>query len=174
MPLVAAITILVSTLAVPVDAPREFPFLAGLTVPLDRLPKDCRPADSPPGGGPWQGLKNLQVTTNPRLFFIGDRLSKVLDRTKIQAAYTGLYRQRLDPGEGDRTHLGVLGWAFESQAAAKDAHAKLTEFYKQESARMRLWRVNEHVVFVWGDQGTSAECFAALARFVDERAAANK
>ena len=167
MTFVALITILVSTTAAPVDSQKEFPFLAGLTVPVERLPNDCRPADTPPGGR-WDGLKNLEVTTNPRLFIIGDRLRKVLDRTTIQAAYCGLYSEPTNPGD-NRKDLGIFGWAFRSEAAAKDAQARLTEFCKQEAGSMRLWRAGRHVVWLWRDPGTSDECFAALAKFVEER-----
>ncbi len=167
MNLVAVLSVLLLTPCVPVDAPKEFPFLAGLTVPGDRLPKDCRPTDKPPGGR-WDGLRNLELTTNPRLFIIGDRLRKVLDRTTIQAAYCGLYSESTNPGD-PRKDLGIFGWAFHSEAAAKEAQAKLAEFYKRESANMRLWRINEHVVLLWRDRGTTDACFTALAKFVQER-----
>ncbi len=170
MKLIAALSMLVSAAAVPVDRPKEFPFLAGLTVPGDLLPKGCRPTDKPPGGR-WDGLKNLEVTTNPRLFIIGDKLRKVLDRTTIQAAYCGLYCEPTKPGDS-RKDLGIFGWAFRSESAAKDAQARLTELFKQESVKLRIWRVKEHVVFLWADSSTSDECFKALEKFVEEHVAA--
>ncbi|MGD9646883.1 MAG: hypothetical protein AB7U73_14300 [Pirellulales bacterium] len=158
----AMTSLLIAAAAVPIDTPKVFPFLAGLAIPPDRLPAGCTIAELPKNFLGVEGFENQWVSTDPRLFAMGDeRLPKLLDPTKIEAVYFGIYRERND--------VGVIGWAFHSAADAKAAHARLSESYKQEPERMRFWRSGRHVVWLWRDPGTSDACYAALARFVEER-----
>jgi hypothetical protein len=125
MKLVAVHCVLVLATAVPIDAPQVFPFLTSLAVPKDRLLAGCQVPELPANFLGLGDFKNQVVSTDPRLFIVGDRLRKVLDRTTMQAAYFGLYREPSEPGHG-RKDLGIFGWAFRSETAAKDAHTKLS------------------------------------------------
>lgn len=162
MNLVAVLSVLLLTPCVPADAPKEFPFLASLTIPKERLPQGCEVAKLPADFLGLRGFQNQAVSTDPRLFVIADeRLGDLLDPKLIQATCFGIYREKND--------VGIVGWAFQSEEAAKGAHARLTDSYKQEPDRMRFWRAGRHVAWLWRDRGTTDECFAALAKFVEER-----
>ena len=159
---IAMLSLLLLAPGVPVDAPQGFPFLAGLTIPKERLPQGCEVAKLPADFLGLRGFQNQAVSTDPRLFVIADeRLGDLLDPKLIQATCFGIYREKND--------IGIVGWAFQSEEAAKAAHSKLVESYKQEPDRMRFWRAGQHVVWLWRDRGTTDECFAALAKFVEER-----
>lgn len=158
----AVLAVLLLTPSAPVDAPKEFPFLASLTIPRERLPEGCVVAKVPADALGVAGFKNQAVSTDPRLFVIADeRLGDLLDPKLIQATCFGIYREKND--------VGIVGWAFQSEDAARQAYEKLTDSYKQEPDRMRFWRAGRHVVWLWRDPGTSDECFAKLAKFIEER-----
>jgi hypothetical protein len=162
MQAIAIFSLLLLAPMAPVDAPKEFPFLAGLTIPKERLPEGCKVADVPADEIGVAGFKNQAVSTDARLFVIADeRLGDLLDLKLVQATYFGMYRERKE--------VGIVGWAFQSEDAAKKAYARLTESYKKEPDRMRFWRAGRHVVWLWRDPGTSDACFAKLEKFVDER-----
>ena len=159
---IAMLSLLLLAPGVPVDAPQGFPFLAGLTIPKERLPQGCEVAKLPADFLGLRGFQNQAVSTDPRLFVIADeRLGDLLDPKLIQATCFGIYPEKTD--------IGIVGWTFQSEEAAKGAHARLTESYKQEPDRTRFWRAGRHVVWLWRDRGTTDECFAALAKFVEER-----
>jgi hypothetical protein len=159
---IALLTLLLLTPAAPADAPKEFPFLASLAIPKERLPQGCEVARLPADFLGLRGFKNQAVSTDPRLFVVADeRLGELLNPKLIQATCFGIYREKND--------IGIVGWAFQSEEAARQAYDKLTESYQQEPDRMRFWRAGRHVVWLWRDPGTSDECFAKLAKFVEER-----
>jgi hypothetical protein len=112
-------------------------------------------------------LKNCFVTTNSDYFLIGDeRLPKVVEKKSIEAAYIGLYRERSD--------AWVIGWSFTSIAAAKEAHTKLEESFKDERERFRFWRTEKCVVWLGRDPQVTDECFERLLILVEARVAVAK
>lgn len=148
----------------------KYPRLAALKLPAELLPAGCSLETLPDNVKELQGLKNGQITTDPRFFLIGDeRLTKLLDGKQIEAVYFGLYKEK--------NELGVIGWACINEAAAKSTREKLAESYKNELNRFRLWQVDKCVVWLWRDPGVSDRCFNRLetvvqARFTGDKAAA--
>lgn len=140
----------------------EYPVLARLTPPKDKLPPNCKIQEIPADVRELEHLENLAITVDSKLFLIGDaRLEKLIDKKTINAAYFGLYREKND--------CGVIGWAFSNVENAQKAHKAMAESYSNEKERFRLWQFNEYVVWLWRDPGTTDECFESFERYVSSQ-----
>jgi len=133
----------------------RFPLLARLTPPETALPRDCSVAKGTP---PVEGLQNRSITTNPRAFLFVDHQLTEQVGTNIQAMYYAVYKEQ---GE-----LGIFGWAFKTEAAARQARDKLVEQY---GTRFRVWLSKQYVLCLWRDTGTTDECFQYFAAFLQKR-----
>jgi hypothetical protein len=150
----------------------KYPLLAALKLPAESLPAGCTLQAIPAEVPELKGLKNGEITTNPRFFLIGDeRFAELLDAKQIEAVYFGMYKEK--------NEWGITGWACRSEAAAKALHDKLAVTYKNvpETDRFRLWQVDKCVAWLWRDPGVSDRCFKRLeaviqARFAGDKAAA--
>jgi hypothetical protein len=85
----------------------------------------------------------------------------LLDVKTIKAAYFGTYREKKE--------CGVVGWAFESVESAKKAHNAITASYSDEKERFRFWLVDEYVVWLWRDPGTTDECFQVFEQYLNSQ-----
>jgi hypothetical protein len=148
---------------------KKYPVLASMKIPASKLPADCKVTEIPPTEKSLAGLKNLAITTDPKFAIIADeRLSKLLDVKNIEATYFALYHQ-----EGQRKwDLGIVAWACTDEAAAKKHYDAMTESYKNEPERFRLYRAKNNVIWLWRDPGVSDESFAKLEAFVKAQVAA--
>lgn len=152
----------------------KYPLLAALKLPAESLPAGCALQEIPADFKELRGLKNGQITTDPRFFLILEkRIAELFDAKQIEAMYFGIYE------EGKRKELGVIGWACTSEAAAKALREKLAEHYKNETKidRFRLWQVDKCVVWLWRDPPVSDRWFKQLeavvqTRFTGDKAAA--
>ena len=134
----------------------RFPLLAQLSIPEGALPAGCSIPEDPKF--PIKGVKNRRITTDPRAFlFIDEETTKRLGK-HIEAAYFAVYKEG---GE-----LGVMAWAFDTPAAAKDGHGRLAAKYQD---RFRLWRQGKYVVCLWRDTGTTDKCHQAFAAFIQTK-----
>lgn len=150
------------------DDAAKYPFLAELNIPKDRLPKGCEIVDLPADAAPGLGLKNYSVTTDARAFLIGDeKFKELIDPNDVEAIYLALYKEKND--------LGIFGWTFKSDDAAKATATKMKKRYAKQSEQIRVWQVKKNVVFLWCDPGTTNGCFIQLAQFIQATVdAANK
>lgn len=160
----------------------EYPLLARLTLPKDSLPADCEipdilemPADEIPGipadATPLKGLKNRSITTNPKAFLIGDeRLKELIDAKQVEAMYLALYEE----GNGPGNDVGVFGWAFKTENAARKTRKRLAASYANEPKRYGFWQVENYVVWLWRDTGVTDASFRQLETFIQEKVAAFK
>ena len=133
----------------------RFPLLARLTPPEAALPRGCC---IPKGRPPVKGLQNSSITTNAQAFLFVDRQSTELLATNIQAIYYAVYREK---GE-----LGIFGWAFKTEEAAKQARDKLLE---KHGDRFRVWLGQKSVLCLWRDVGTTDACFQHFKDFLDRQ-----
>ena len=141
---------------------KKYPVLARLTPSKEELPPKCQILEIPNDIPELKGLKNLAITVEPKHFLIADKqLQDIIDAKMVQAAYFAIYR------EGNE--LGVMGWAFASAEDAKVTHQKLSETYGKDQERFRLWQVDQHVVWLWRDSGTSNSCFESFERFLNAK-----
>lgn len=141
---------------------KKYPVLALLTPPTDSLPPNCKIqeiADVVPELG---RLKNLAITVETKLFLIADeRLAELIDIQTINACYFGSYREKND--------CGIIGWAFKNVDNAKKAHKAMSASYSNEKERFRLWQIDEYVVWLWRDPGTTDACFEFFERYLNSR-----
>jgi hypothetical protein len=114
------------------------------------IPKDPK--------SPIEGVKNRQVTTDPRAFILLDEELTEPFKPKIQAAYYAVYE------EGNE--LGIVGWAFDNPETAKAAHEKLTARFPD---RFHWWLKDRYLIALWRDQGTSDKCLNAFAEFIQKK-----
>jgi hypothetical protein len=133
----------------------RFPLLARLTPPEAALPRGCC---IPEGRPPVKGLQNRSITTNTQAFLFVDRQLTELVGTNIQAMYYAVYREK---GE-----LGIFGWAFKTEEAAKQARDTLVV---KHGDRFRVWLGQKYVLCLWRDVGTTDECFQCFEDFLTKR-----
>ena len=137
------------------EVEERFPLLGRLTPPKATLPRGCAVANGSP---PVEGLQNLSITTNSRaIIFVDEPLTELL-KTNIEAMYYAVYREK---GE-----LGIFGWTFKSEEAAREARDKLVEKHKD---RFRVWLNKNCVLCLWRDLGATDECFQFFETFLQRR-----
>jgi hypothetical protein len=142
-------------------ATSPYPLLAQLTLPADALPAGTQIQEIPPDALPVKGLQNRSITTDPNAFQIGDeRLKDIIDPNQVAAMYLALYKERND--------LGIFGWAFKSNSAARNTYRKLVEGYAEPDS-MLFWHVDNYVVWLWRDDGTTDSCFREFEAFVEAK-----
>lgn len=141
---------------------KKYPVLARLTPPQDKLPPNCKIQEIPDNIPELKQLKNLAITIEPKLFLIADeRLATLIDIKTINASYFGMYREK--------NECGIIGWAFTNVENAKKAHKAMAASYSNEKERFRLWQIDEYVVWLWRDPGTTDECFQSFERYLNSQ-----
>ena len=140
----------------------KFPVLASLTPAVDDLPDGCQIRSLPKDEPQVQGLKNREINTNPKFYLIGDeRLRRLLDEKQIRANYFGMYFERRE-----RNECGIIGWQFTDAKQAQKAAKALQASYANEPNRVRIWRHEATVIWLWRDPGVSDACFLWFEKFV--------
>jgi hypothetical protein len=139
----------------------RFPLLAQLSIPKEQLPKGCTIPENPIF--PIEGVKNRQVTTDPRAFILLDEELTEPFKPQIQAAYYAVYE------EGNE--LGIVSWAFDKPESAKAAHEKLKVRFPD---RFRFWVKYRYLIALWRDQGTSDACLKTFEEFIQKKVDAFK
>jgi hypothetical protein len=133
----------------------RFPLLTRLSIPVAALPPGC---SIPPAVRlPIPGAENRRVTTDPRAFVLVDKLLTERYGKHVAAAYYAVYKEA--------NELGVMGWAFDTPASAKEAHGRLADKYPD---RFRWWRKGKYVICLWRDAGTTDKCLDAFAAFIQK------
>lgn len=144
------------------EQPAEYPLLEQLTLPEETLPAGCKIVEFPADTSPIPGLRNRAITKDPKTFVIGDeRLKKLINPEEVEARYLAIYKEK--------RNLGLYGWAFKTEDAAKETHKKLAESYANEPERFKFWLVKNEVVMLGRDPGTTAGCFQHFEKFIQEQ-----
>jgi hypothetical protein len=147
---------------------KKYPLLAALEIPTKEIPEGCaiRKVSAEEEEG-LKGFRNCAILTDPRFFVLGDeRIATLVDTKAIEAAYVGLYKHT-----DGRSDIGIIGWARNSESAAKNLHLKLLESYKNQPERVRFWQVEKCVAWLFRDPGISNPLFAKFETIVGARLA---